>query len=92
MGRDSSKGQPPISINASDAVVEMADMAFVPLRNRFDELREPRRTFAGLVKRYARASTNELSGPQPKAIGDRSSTLWMVLDCHGRYFFFRAER
>lgn len=48
-------GQEPIPVKASDAQVEMADIGFVPLRNRFAELNEPRRTFGGLVEQYSRA-------------------------------------
>lgn len=43
------------SILARDAIVELADIPFVPLRNKFSELNEPRRSFAGLVERYSRA-------------------------------------
>lgn len=42
-------------IRARDAVIELADIPFVPLRNKFAELDEPRRTFAGLVKAYSKA-------------------------------------
>lgn len=47
-------GQPEVPVQASDAVVEMADIPFVPLRNGFAEMNEGRRTFSGLVSRYSR--------------------------------------
>jgi len=48
-------GQEPQPVKAKAAKVELADIPFVPLRNKFSELNEPRRTFAGLVDRYAKA-------------------------------------
>lgn len=48
-------GQAPIPLQASGAKIELADIPFVPLRNKFTELDEPRRTFAGLVNAYSRA-------------------------------------
>lgn len=56
-------GKPPIPVQATDAKVEMADIPFVPLRNKFKELDEPRRTFAGLVEQYARAERGPLKQP-----------------------------
>lgn len=44
---------------AADAKIELADIPFVPLRNGFAELNEPRRSFGGLVTRYS----HELSRP-----------------------------
>lgn len=59
-------GQPPKEVCAADAVIELADLPFVPLKNRFAELREPRLTFAGLVRRYSRADAGLL--PEPPAV------------------------
>jgi CRISPR-associated protein (TIGR02584 family) len=56
----------PIRITARDARIELADLPFVALRNRFEELNEPRRTFAGLVERYSRSKRAAL--PQPPRV------------------------
>lgn len=53
-------GQSPTSIQAADAAIELADIPFVPLRNKFEELNEPRRTFAGLVEAYSKAERQVL--------------------------------
>ena len=52
-----------IPVRAEEAVIELVDIPFVPLRNRFRELNEPRLTFAGLVERYSCEAVPELSGP-----------------------------
>jgi CRISPR-associated protein (TIGR02584 family) len=51
------------AVAAADAEIELADIPFVPLRNKFAELNEPRRTFSGLVERYSRTERNTLSEP-----------------------------
>jgi len=43
-----------VTVTAAAAVIELADIPFVPLRNGFAELNESRRSFAGLVTRYSR--------------------------------------
>lgn len=43
-------------VSATAAVIDLADVPFVPLRNGFKELNEKSRSFSGLVDRY----TNEL--------------------------------
>lgn len=51
------------AVVAADAEIALADIPFVPLRNKFSELNEPRRTFAGLVDRYSRAERPSLRHP-----------------------------
>jgi len=51
------------AVAAADAEIELADIPFVPLRNKFTELNEPRRTFAGLVDCYSRADRASLRYP-----------------------------
>lgn len=60
--------KPAVKVKASRAKIELATLPFVPLRNKFAELNEPRRTFAGLVESYSRAE-RPLAGP-PAAILD----------------------
>ncbi len=55
--------RPPV--RAEEARIDLADVPFVPLRNGFAELGEPRRSFAGLVEHYSRA-IRSLAGP-PRA-------------------------
>lgn len=47
----------PVEVKAADAVVELADIPFVPLRNGFRELGEGGMTFHGLVRRYSKELT-----------------------------------
>lgn len=74
-------GQPPIPIRASEAVVDLADLAFVPLRNGFAEMNEGRRTFSGLVARYSR-DLRRLSGGRPR----------VKLDLGKGHFFVEGKR
>lgn len=55
-------GQEPFPISTRDAHIELADIPFVPLRNKFDELKE-RRTFSGLVETYSLAARQTAAGP-----------------------------
>ncbi|MFZ4764370.1 MAG: CRISPR-associated ring nuclease Csm6 [Roseimicrobium sp.] len=55
--------KPAFSVSADAAVVELADIPFVPLRNKFTELNEPRRTFAGIVQAYSRSDCGSLKQP-----------------------------
>ena len=45
------------------AVVRLADVPFVPLRNRFDDLREMPGSFSGMVRRYARSIKQDAARP-----------------------------
>jgi len=68
-------GQPPLAVQAKDAKVEMADIQFVPLRNKFTELMEPRRTFAGLVDCYSRAERTQSAPPPVVSLNVRTEIL-----------------
>ncbi len=68
-------GQPATSVRAEDAVIELADIPFVPLRNKFSELDEPRRTFAGLVAAYSKARRGELRQPPCLSLDSEEGVL-----------------
>ena len=68
-------GKPPVAVQAKDAKIEMADIRFVPLRNKFTELREPRRTFAGLVECYAKAAPVTLKKPPRVSLDEITGRL-----------------
>lgn len=70
-----SAGQPPEAVAAEDAGIELADIPFVPLRNKFAELNEPRRTFAGLVSHYSRAERPVLRRPPVVAMDAGNGVL-----------------
>jgi CRISPR-associated protein (TIGR02584 family) len=70
-------GQPAVAVCASSAKVEMADIPFVPLRNKFSELNEPRRTFSGLVDSYSRHSIRLPAG-KPRVSIDKESGVMIV--------------
>lgn len=70
-------GQSPEAVEARDAEIELADIPFVPLRNKFAELNEPRRTFAGLVARYSRAERASPGRP-PKVSLDQDAGIFTV--------------
>ncbi|MBE2205589.1 MAG: TIGR02584 family CRISPR-associated protein [Chthoniobacterales bacterium] len=70
-------GKDPLPVTARNAVVEMANIPFVPLRNKFIELDEPRRTFAGIVESYSRAE-RPLHAP-PAVLLDIPTSTFTVL-------------
>jgi len=70
----------PKKVRAKDARIDMAEVDFVPLRNRFHELNEPKRSFAGLVKRYARELRRPLSGPPSVSMDVKNE----ILEVEGR--------
>jgi CRISPR-associated protein (TIGR02584 family) len=70
-------GSEPTIVRAADARVEMADLMFVPLRNRFAELNEPRRSFSGLVDKYA-LTPRPLHNRLPKVALDIDKSRWEV--------------
>lgn len=72
-----SAGGENVAVKAKDAAIELADIAFVPLRNRLAELNEPRQTFAGLVERYAREELPELKGP-PRMTFDAATGIMEI--------------
>lgn len=67
--------KPAITAQASDAKVEMADIPFVPLRNRFVDLQEPRRTFKGLVAAYSNVERSSLPTPPKVSIDEERGML-----------------
>ncbi len=73
-------GQPTVALKANAARVEMADIPFVPLRNKFPDLNEPRRTFAGMVQTYSRAQ-RPLTGP-PRVTLDIPAAILTVQGKH----------
>lgn len=64
-------------LDSATATVEMADLPFVPLRNKFRELNEPTRTFAGLVDAYSQAPRRDLNKP-PSATLDTDKGILTV--------------
>lgn len=93
-------GKEPVALTAADAVIELADIPFVPLRNKFADLNEPRRTFAGLVEAYSRAE-RPLSGPPAVTLDIPAATLTVQgksIRLSGRtlvvasFLFARAEK
>lgn len=69
-----------VAITAADAVIELADIPFVPLRNGFAEMNESRRSFAGLVTRYSRELVRPL-GHKPRVALDVNGAVLRVEDC-----------
>jgi len=59
------------------AVVQLADVPFVPLRNRFDDLRDMPGSFAELVRRYAKTIKQDAERPVLIEIGYRQKCFWV---------------
>jgi CRISPR-associated protein (TIGR02584 family) len=51
----------PREVSSADARIQLADVPFVPLRNRFREVAELPGTFQGLVRRYSRQLRDDAS-------------------------------
>lgn len=71
---------------ASRATIELANIPFVPLRNKFEELEEYL-TFEGLVSTYSRAPKPELKGPPKLELDVFSEKLTVeqrAIDLRGR--------
>lgn len=66
------------NLKAADARIDLADIPFVPLRNKFAELNE-RRTFAGLVETYSRAERPVAKG-KPRVSLDEEKSILTVED------------
>ena len=64
-------------VKARDAGIELANIPFVPLRNRFTELKEPDLSFEGLVQRYSKAARST-TGPPRVLVSEIEE--WMVVD------------
>ena len=67
------------SIIAAEAIIELADIPFVPLRNGFAEMNESRRSFDGLVTRYSRELQRPL-GRKPVVSLDVNAAILTVED------------
>lgn len=70
-------GKSPVTILAKNAMIELADIPFVPLRNKFTELNEPRRSFEGLVATYSKAEHKSFKG-KPRVTLDEEQGILSV--------------
>lgn len=61
----------------SAAGVHLADVPFVPLRNRFEDIREFPGTFDGLRRKFGRELKEDAARPRLVEISYRSKTLWI---------------
>jgi CRISPR-associated protein (TIGR02584 family) len=68
-------GKEPFDVHADDARIDLADIPFVPLRNKFTELNEPRRTFVGMVESYSKAERPRMSGPPCVKLDETSGQM-----------------
>lgn len=68
-------GKAPIKLKAAGAKVDLADIPFVPLRNKFEELSQPRLTFSGLVDAYSKAERTELTRPPFVSLDEENGIL-----------------
>ncbi|MFN0127985.1 MAG: CRISPR-associated ring nuclease Csm6 [Verrucomicrobiales bacterium] len=59
------------------AIVQLADVPFVPLRNRFDDLRDMPGSFSGMVRRYAKTIKQDAKRPVLIEIGYRQKCFWV---------------
>ena len=59
------------------AVIQLADVPFVPLRNRFDDLREIPGSFSGMVKKWSKTLKADAARPARIEISYRKKTLWV---------------
>jgi CRISPR-associated protein (TIGR02584 family) len=60
---------------AAKAVVQLADLPFVPLRNRFEETRDLPGSFGGLVRRFSRTMREDAARPRLIEINYRQKRL-----------------
>jgi CRISPR-associated protein (TIGR02584 family) len=59
------------------AGIHLADVPFVPLRNRFDDLREIPGSFSGMVKKWSKTLKADAARPRLIEISYRKKTLWV---------------
>ena len=59
------------------AIVQLADVPFVPLRNRFDDLREIPGSFSGMVKKWSKTLKADAARPALIEISYRQKCLWV---------------
>jgi CRISPR-associated protein (TIGR02584 family) len=61
----------------AQARVQLADVPFVPLRNRFDDLREIPGSFSGMVRKWSKTLKADAARPVLIEISYRKKTLWV---------------
>ncbi|MCC6882632.1 MAG: TIGR02584 family CRISPR-associated protein [Verrucomicrobiales bacterium] len=59
------------------ADVQLADVPYVPLRNRFDDLKEIPGSFDGLVKKWSKVLKSDAAKPAHIEISHREKRLWI---------------
>lgn len=59
------------------ARVQLADVPFVPLRNRFDDLREIPGSFSGMVRKWSKTLKADAARPVLIEISYKQKTLWV---------------
>ncbi len=59
------------------ARVQLADVPFVPLRNRFDDLREIPGSFSGMVRKWSKTLKADAARPRLIEISYRQKCLWV---------------
>lgn len=70
--RDGKSHYPP-----EKAVIQLADVPFVPLRNRFDDLREIPGSFTGMVRKWSKTLKADAARPALIEISYRQKMLWV---------------
>jgi CRISPR-associated protein (TIGR02584 family) len=70
--RDGKQSHPP-----AKARVQLADVPFVPLRNRFEDLSDMPGSFSGLVRKFSKTMKEDASRPARIEISYRKKTLWV---------------
>jgi CRISPR-associated protein (TIGR02584 family) len=65
------------SLSPTKAAIRLADVPFVPLRNRFEDLRDMPGNFSGLVRRYAKTIRQDAERPAFIEIGYRQKCFWV---------------
>jgi CRISPR-associated protein (TIGR02584 family) len=61
----------------ASAIVQLADVPFVPLRNRFEDLQDMPGSFSGLVRRYAKTIKQDAERLVLIEIGYRQKCFWV---------------
>ena len=59
------------------AIIQLADVPFVPLRNRFDDLREIPGSFSGMVKKWSKTLKADAARPALIEISYQQKSLWV---------------
>ena len=61
----------------AQAQVHLADVPFVPLRNRFEDIRDFPGSFDGLIRKFSRELKEDAARPRLLEISYRKKTLWV---------------